>query len=516
MITRIVVRKNQYRDSVFLMVVNQKARDLAGIREIAIMMGTDNNKDLMAKVGFDASEMRSATSNDMIICIRAESEDHIVDALLEIDTLLVKKMRPDEQNSTFKTLDAALRERPGTNLAVISVPGQFAAREARKALNHGLNVLLFSDNVSLEEEIELKQLAQQADRIVMGPDCGTAIINHVGLAFANVVKPGHIGIVAATGTGLQEVAGIMDRMGEGITQAIGTGGRDLSDRVKGLSMMKGIDILENDTETKVIVALSKPPGPNTAKDVLKKISACSKKTIVNFIGLDQKAVQEAGGIPAATLEEAAEKAVAALRGSQYEKKDFSIPEKDVAAVIKNEQRRMSAGQKYVRGLYSGGALCDEALAVMSGRLGGIFSNIPLRPELRMEDLSRGHLHSCIDLGDDYFTRGKPHPMIYPDVRKSYIEKEALDPEVAVLLLDVVLGYGAHMDMAGALSESLLWAKAHVEAKGGYLSIIASVCGTKNDPQDFDQQVKKMKDCGVVVMPSNAQAARLAAYICHTK
>lgn len=513
MITRIIVRKNQYRDSVFLMVVNKQAMSLPGIEEIAIMMGTDNNKDLMIKVGFEEAEFNETTANDMVICIRAESEGHIEAALLEIDKLLVKKMRPEEQQDTYKTLDAVMRERPETNFAVISIPGEFAAREAKKALNHGLNVLLFSDNVSIEEEIELKSLANEQDRIVMGPDCGTAIINYVGLAFANVCKPGNIGVVAATGTGLQEVVGVIDRMGEGITQAIGTGGRDLSDRVKGVSMLKGIDILENDPGTKVILIVSKPPGLQTAKKVLKKISSCSKKTVVNFIGADQTAIREAGAIPASTLEEASLKAVAALRGARYEKKDFTLPESEVTDMVQKEKKRMKSGQKYVRGLFSGGALCDEALAIISEHLGDIFSNIPLKPELRIADLSRGFQNSCIDLGDDYFTKGKPHPMIYPDLRNRYILGEASDEQVAVLLLDVVLGYGAHADMAGALSESIRSAKSLVEARGGYLSVVASVCGTKNDPQNYDEQVNTLKECGVVVMPSNAQAARLAAYIC---
>jgi len=513
MITRIIVRKNQYRDSVFLMVVNQQVMKFPGIGEIAIMMGTDNNKDLMMKAGFDSPDMQAATPNDMTICIRAESAEHIEKAIQEIDKLLVKKRRPDEKTDTYKTLDAVMRERPETNFAVISVPGQFAAREARKALNYGLNVLLFSDNVTIEEEIELKNLANRLDRIVMGPDCGTAIINYVGLAFANVVNPGSIGVVAATGTGLQEVVGIIDRLGEGITQAIGTGGRDLSDRVQGISMKKGIDILEEDPATKVIVIISKPPGLQTAADILKKISTCSKKTIVNFIGADPAAVIAAGAIPAKTLEEASLKAVATLRDDVYTAKDFQLSDREVTGLIQKEKKRMQPAQKYVRGLYSGGALCDEALAIMGEQLGGIFSNIPLQPHLKIENLSHGFRHSCIDLGDDYFTQGKPHPMIYPDVRNRYIMSEVENAEVAVLLLDIVLGYGAHIDMAGALSKSIISAKSLAEARGGYLSVVASVCGTQKDPQNFGEQVIKLKQCGVVVMPTNAQAARLAAYIC---
>jgi FdrA protein len=511
-VTKIVTKKNEYRDSVFLMVVNERARSLSGIEEIAVMMGTDNNKDIMREVGFSGSEIDSATANDMLICIRGQSGEMFETALAQIEEMLTRKPPREELEDVYKTLESAVRERPETNFAVISVPGQFAAREAQKALNKGLNVLLFSDNVPLEEEIELKKLASQLDRIVMGPDCGTAIINHVPLAFANVVNPGPIGIVAAAGTGLQEVASLIDREGEGISQAIGTGGRDLSDEVGGLSMLKGIEILEEDEETEVIVLISKPPGPSTMKRVLDRVSQSRKKVIVHFLRGDPELVVRSGAIAAQTLEEAALLAVDTMRGEPYQHKNFSIPEMDLKKMLKQETERINPKQRFVRGLYSGGTLCDEAMLIMSDSVGEVYSNIPLKPDLRLADLSKGQKHSCIDLGDDYFTKGRPHPMISPETRNRYIVGEAEDPEVAVLLLDIVLGYGAHMDMAGALKGSIEAAKSTAEKRGGYLSVVASVCGTVKDPQDFAAQVKKLEEVGVVVMPSNAQAARFATMI----
>jgi succinyl-CoA synthetase alpha subunit len=511
-VTKIVTKKNEYRDSVFLMVVNERARSLPGIEEIAVMMGTDNNKDIMRDVGFSGSEIDYATANDMLICIRGQSGEMFETALAQIEEMLTKKPPREELEDVYKTLESAVRERPGTNFAVISVPGQFAAREAQKALNKGLNVLLFSDNVSLEEEIELKKLASRLDRIVMGPDCGTAIINHVPLAFANVVNPGPIGIVAAAGTGLQEVVCLIDREGEGISQAIGTGGRDLSDEVGGLSMLKGIEILEEDEETEVIVLISKPPGPSTMKRVLDRVSQSRKKMIVNFLRGDPELVARSGAIAAQTLEEAALLAVDTMRGELYQHKNFSIPEMDLKKMLKEETERMNPKQRFVRGLYSGGTLCDEAMLIMSDSVGEVYSNIPLKPELRLADLSKGREHACIDLGDDYFTKGKPHPMISPETRNRYIVSEAEDPEVAVLLLDIVLGFGAHMDMAGALKGSIEAAKSTAEKRGGHLSVVASVCGTVKDPQNFASQAKKLEEAGVVVMPSNAQAARFATMI----
>lgn len=510
--TRILIKKNQYRDSVFLMRINERIRSLPGIEEIAIMMGTDNNKDLIKNVGFSGEEIDSATSMDIVICIRAVGEKEIEEALFQIEDMLTRRPPPEEIEDIYKTLDTVIKERPDTNFAIISVPGQFAAREARKALNYGLNVLLFSDNVPIEEEIELKKLASKKNRILMGPDCGTAIINHVPLGFANMVNSGSIGLVAASGTGLQEVVCLIDRAGEGITQAIGTGGRDLSDKVGGLSMLKGLEILEKDEETKIIILISKPPGPSTTKKILKRVSNFPKKVIICFLGSNPDLILNSGAIPAQTLEEAASLAVSILRNEQYRHRNFTISDEVMKKRLKAETEGMAPSQKFIRGLYSGGTLCDEAMIILKDYVGDVYSNIPLNPKFQLKNLSKGYKHCCIDFGDDYFTKGRPHPMISPEIRKRYILSEAEDPEVAVLLMDIVLGYGAHMDMAGALSKSINIAKSKVKQRGGYLSVVVSVCGTTKDPQNFDSQVKKLTDAGAVVMPSNAQAVRFAAMI----
>lgn len=512
MVTRILIKKNQYRDSVFLMVISEQARSFPGINEIAVMMGTDNNKSLMKEVGFCGSELDSATANDMILCVRGESEDSIKNAFLQIEEMLTRRTRPEELADVYKTLDTVIRERPETNFAIISVPGQFAGRETKKALNHGLNVLLFSDNVPVEEEIELKKLASKVNRIVMGPDCGTAIINHVPLAFANAVTAGPIGLVAASGTGLQEVICLIDRAGQGISQAIGTGGRDLSDKVGGLSMLRGLDILDQDEETEVIVLISKPPGPSTTEKILKQVSKSPKKVIVNFLGCDAGLISNSGAIAGRTLEETAFLAVSAIKGEPYRYENFGMRGVELKKMVENETERMTRDQKFVRGLYSGGTLCDEAILILNGIVGEVYSNVPIQPKLRLQDLSKGYRHCCIDLGDDHFTRGRPHPMISPEIRSRYLVNEAEDREVAVLLLDIVLGYGAHMNMAGALTESIKTAKSKAESRGQYLSAVASVCGTMRDPQDFVSQVEQLRKIGVVVMPSNAQAARFAAMI----
>src|SRR5690606_14776291 len=125
-------------------------------------------------------------------------------------------------------------------------PGVYAAFEAFRALENNLNVMMFSDNVTVEDEIKLKDLAVKKDLLMMGPDCGTAIINGVGLCFANKIKRGPIGLVAASGTGLQEVTVLIDQFGGGISQAIGVGGRDLSKDVMGRMTLHAINALNAD------------------------------------------------------------------------------------------------------------------------------------------------------------------------------------------------------------------------------------------------------------------------------
>jgi hypothetical protein len=277
-------------------------------------------------------------------------------------------------------------------------------------------------------------------------------------------------------------------------------------------MLKGIEILDADDKTEVVVLISKPPGPRAAKRILNRVSQMRKKVIINFLGFNPELIRQSGGIPARTLEETASLAVTALGGDPLDFEDAGLPKGELRERLQKEIHRMSSNQKYIRGLYSGGTLCDEALILIRDWVGEAYSNIPLTPPFRLTDLSKGKENTCIDFGDDFFTKGRPHPMIFPEIRNRYIVSEAGDPELAVVLLDVVLGYGAHPDMAGELSNSIQAAKSTVEDRGGYLSVVSSVCGTMKDPQGYDSQVKKLEEIGVVVLPSNAQAVRFAAMV----
>jgi succinyl-CoA synthetase alpha subunit len=390
----------------------------------------------------------------------------------------------------------------GANLALISTPGEYAAAEAFKALSLGLNVMLFSDNVELKDEIALKRFAQERDLIVMGPDCGTAIINGIPLAFANVVRRGIIGVVGASGTGLQQVTCLVDRWGGGISQAIGTGGHDLHRDVGGISMLQGLKALAADPSTSVIVLISKPPSPEVAGKVLEAAGSAGKAVVVNFLGADPDPVRGGNLYPAETLEDAAAAAVALADGKTP--KAVNVTPSSIAPLV--------PGQRYVRGLYSGGTFCYEASLLLKKKLGQINSNTPVEPGDRLSDVWTSRKHTVIDLGDDLFTRGRPHPMIDHRLRNERLIKEASDPEVAVILLDIVLGYGSHPDPAAEMVPVIQKARDLASDAGRHLAVIAFVCGTAADPQNLSRQETALREAGVILAQSNAQAVRMAASV----
>ena len=445
------VERGRYLDSVALMRLSRRLAALPGVQGASMMIGSPSNKALLRDAGLLAAEGDAATPNDIVIAVRASDERAARSALGSALDLPVEAKT--SQVSSSRSLAGALDALPGANLALISVPGEFAAAEARRALQAGLHALVFSSGVPLEEERALKQLAAQKGLLLMGPDCGTALIAGTPLAFANAVPRGDIGIVSASGTGLQEVACLIARMGGGVSHGIGVGGRDLDEAVGALGTLAAIDALERDAATKTIVLISKPPAPRVAEQVLARLSKCKKRNVVCFLGLDKPGL-------APTLRAAAEMATGK-----------KLPEEKI------EQKKVKGR---VEALYSGGTLCSEAELIF-----------------RRHGLAG---HRFIDLGDDQYTRGRPHPMIDPEIRNDRLATALADPLVGMILVDIVLGYGAHRDPAGVLAREKLSQK----------TVIASVVGTEADPQVRSLQVARLRDAGVLVAPSNAQAAELAA------
>ncbi len=365
-------------------------------------------------------------------------------------------------------------------------------------------MLLFSDNVSLEDEIALKRYAVAHGLLLMGPGAGTAILNGVALGFANVVPKGPVGIVAAAGTGLQEVSSLIAKYGSGISQGIGTGGRDLKEQVGGLMMLAGIKALQDDPETGVIVLVSKPPAAGVASKMLEQARQSKKPTVVCFLGGDLEPDAAQGSIRSSrTLEEAAQLGAKAAGISRF-------PMSSKTAEISGKPH-FAPGQRYIRGLFSGGTLCYEAQVIWRDLLKEpVFSNAPLVAATQMPDSLHSQGHSAVDLGEEEFTVGRPHPMIDNDLRIRRLLQEANDPETAVIMLDVVLGYGAHLDPASELAPAVYKARQIRANAGGELLVVASVTGTEGDPQGLSRQVDFLEQAGVIVCESNAAAARLVA------
>ena len=486
------VRRGFYLDSVALMQLSAELAALAGVEDAVAMNGTPSNLRIMREAGLLAPPGEPTGPNDLVVAVRAAGEAEARDALAHARSALAREIAPQEAGEWRpRTLDGAVDRMSDANLVLVSTPGDHAVREARRALDRGLNVMLFSDNVPLEAERALKDRAHALGLLVMGPDCGTAYIAGAPIAFANVVPRGRVGVIAASGTGLQEVAVLLARTGAGISHGIGVGGRDLSDAVGGASTLDAIDLLASDPGTDHLILVSKPPGPGTARLVFERIAASGKPCTAVVFGTDGIEAPPGGPVAVPTLKDAVERATGRPIAPGY----------DAAAIARSEAKRLGPGRHALHGLFCGGTLATEAHAVLAaagiGAVSGPGSSAP--PGANAP-------HLVIDLGADEHTVGRPHPMIDPALRTAKLREALVDPRVAVVLLDVVLGLGAHPDPARPVCESVR------DADGDRPAVVASVCGTRDDPQDRERQAAMLAGAGVAVAPSNADAASVAAAI----
>ncbi len=497
-----IIKNNTYYDSVTLMVITSEITKIPGVGGASVCMGTELNKEMLVASGLSSPDTENATPNDLIIAFETDDSSVKDDVLKAVDELLKKKNHGSVSGGATVaapiSLKTGLSEEPDANLAIISVPGRYAFIEAQKALLSGLNVMLFSDNVSLEEEKLLKTYAVKKGLLMMGPDCGTSIINNKGLCFANEIRKGNIGIVGASGTGIQEVTVLIDKFGGGITQAIGVGGRDLSSEIDGIMMLNVLESLENDEETKIILLLSKQPSQSVASKIITAAENCSKTVVICFMGYSEGVTNSKNVFFVPTLEDAALKALE-LTGIKpdIELEDISFSE-DLA-------KKLSSEQKYVKGLFCGGTLCSEAKYVFNNYLVASSNGKALADTLTKN-------HTFLDLGDDKYTMGKPHPMIDPTIRNGKIVEEAKNKETAAIILDFVIGYGAHDDPASVALKYIQEAK----ATSPNMVIIAYVCGTEKDFQGLQKQKDILTSAGVIIADSNAQAARIAAEVIRRK
>lgn len=494
-----IIEKNSYQDSIVLMLLTNYLETMDGVNNVQVMMGTPANKDIFKTGGLATPELEAATPNDMVIVLDVDDADQIDDLMAKAQDYLDEQGKGNDEdagNERVKTWDKALELGKDAPVALISVPGVYAANEVEKALDAGKHVFCFSDNVTIEDEARLKQLAHEKGLLLMGPDCGTGIANGLPLAFANRVRKGGIGIVGASGTGIQEVTTIIHKLGAGVTNAIGTGGRDLKAAVQGTTFKDGIALLDQDDSVKVIVAISKPPAKEVRDDVVDLLRAAHKPVVAIFLGEKPEAHEE-GLYRAYTLEETAKIAVNLLngKGPRIDEAPLTVP--DI---------QLEPQQKYIKGYYSGGTLAYEAATLMNDAL-----------DLNAENGVDGYIlkkdgYEVIDLGDDVFTQGRPHPMIDATKRKEMMVEAGNDPETAAILIDIVLGYGAHGNMAGELEGAIKKVISDARTQGRQLPVIGTIVGTDIDPQDYAQQKKTLEDAGVILCQNNAQAVKTALAI----
>lgn len=495
--TKIRLINDTYLDSVLQLAGTRAMRDRPGVDWATAAMATPANVATLRDEGFDDEALSSAGANDLVLAVRAESAEAAADALRAADAALfaAAPTAAARAEAPPRTIERALERQSGSDVAVISVPGDYAALEAHKALTAGLDVLLFSDNVPVEQEIELKDRATALDRLVMGPGAGTAMLGGTCLGFANVVRPGRVGVIAAAGTGAQEAMSLLDRWGAGVSAVIGLGGRDLTDAVDGRMAKLALRRLRAEGGTDAILLVSKPPAARVARDVVH--AAGDAPFVAALIGLrDEIGVPD--NVRVSRTLESGVLATLEVLGLPTPDVVGDLPQRVAAALT-----RLTADRTLVRGLFSGGTLCYESLVILSEVLGTVYSNTPLDPSLGLPEPAGGNV--CLDLGEEEYTRGRPHPMIDPEARIELLRAQGEDERVAAVLLDVVIGYGAHPDPAGRLAPVC----AAIHDAGGP-QVVAYVLGTPADPQDFDLQRRRLEDAGCIVTETAARASLAAA------
>jgi len=501
---KIVLNKNRYVDSVSLMSIGDRVKKLEGVHDVEVAMGTPANMEIITELGFDLPG--DISPNDLVIAVSCDTEAQVESSLKLVDDILNHKVDGEEQVTIYHSLDDIDLAKDPYDLVQISLPGEYAANEARKAINMGMDVFIFSDNVSLDEELELKQLGVEKGCLVMGPDCGVGLIGGVALAAGSIVRPGSIGIVGASGSGAQEVACIIEKCGYGVSTIIGTGGHDLYPQIGGISMIEGMKRLEKDPETTVIVLVSKLADLNVMEKVLTKADLLSKPVVAVFLGSDEKLFQNHKTHGTFSLEEAAIEAVRLVSGKTPA---FGFTEEQLREIIKQEMLHFTPEQKYFRGIYCGGTFTEEGLIYFSQHNRGVplYSNLKNRYSIKLDSHLVSKENSILDLGSEDFTEDAPHPVFDPSIRLKRFYKEIEDPEVAVILLDFITGPGVHEDPITPFVRAY---EKEVVGKGRSVTVITSICGSLEDPQNIVEKADLLRNAGIIVTDSNYQSTRLAS------
>ena len=489
--TRCEIRPGAYADSIVLMQLQSALSQLPGVLDAGVVMGTPANLELLRASDLYRGEAAAVGPDDLVLVVKAEDDAAAAEALARVDELLARRRSGAEEELRSRSLSAALKLLPEARWVAISVPGRYAAGVAREALELGRHVFLYSDNVSLAEEVALKTRAADSGLLVMGPDCGTAIIQGVGLGFANRVRRGRIGLVGASGTGLQSITSRLHALGAGVSHALGTGGRDLAVEVGAVTARQGLDLLARDPDTQVVVLVSKPPAPEVATPLLAAARSTGKPVVVYFLGTPLP-IRRLGNLHfAGSLEAAARQAAALL-------------EDGVAPEERRDELRSETGGQFLRGLFAGGTLALEAVQTLQAFLTPVHSNLSAAGATPLPDPARSLGHTVLDLGADELTVGRLHPMIDQELRLRRLKQEAKDPEVGLILLDLVLGHGSHPDPAAELAPAI---REILEERP--LDVVALLVGTDEDPQDLAAQRERLSEAGARVVSTLQEAIEIA-------
>lgn len=504
------IEKGRYIDSLETLFAMTVLMEQEGVSNGYVGVASNVFKEDVVAAGLGTSELDCTTSNDFVIVADCDSKASFDAAVAAVYASFEVEDSAQVEES-FVSTKAAVQKHPEINLCSVSVPGEYAYAEVKKALNAGLHCVVFSNNVPLEQEREMKLLAREKGLLCMGPDCGVANINGAALVLSSINSRGPFGIVGASGTGIQHVAAIMHEAGSGVSQTIGTGGNDCKDAVGGIMMLMGIDAMEADPETKYIALISRKPGDTVLLKLLERIKTCRKPVVALFMGCDREVVEASGAIYASSLDDCAIQCLK-LIGIDYP----LATEEELTAVAAEEVKKLAPEQKYLRGLYTGGTYMDEAANAMIPRIGTVWSNCPIHPQWKLEDSYVSKENACVDYGEEEFTLGRPHPAIDPSIRKPAILREAMDGEVAVIVLDFILTPPGHMDPTGYVIDDIKLAQKMAEEEGRHITFIASVLGTTADLQDKNKQERQLRKAGVIVCQTNYRAAVLASEIIRQK
>jgi succinyl-CoA synthetase alpha subunit len=515
-----LVKPNFFRDSIQLMRLSEEAKKVAGVQDAVVSMGTPTNKLLMKQMGLLGKEGADAGEGDMVLALRLSSDVNSAETIKEVQRLVTAppSQAPDARaGETFYGIETALERHPEANLAVVSVPGQQAFTPSMELLKKGINVHLFSDHVPIDQEYDLKSYASSHGLLLMGPGAGTSIIHGVGIGFANAVKRGNIGIVAAAGTGLQEASVLLDGIGLGVSEAFGVGGSDVSERIGGIMTKQCLGLLEGDKRTALIMIIAKTPTRKVMEEIMVFAeSKTSKPMVACFLGLSTPR-GGAGRIRQCSTLHSAVAAAARISGktpTDRFAREMSMSQDQLAKLAKQLSTGLTKQQKYVRGLYSGGTLAHETLLVFRELVGEAYSNTPLSRRFALRDPASSRGNSIVDMGDEFFTAGRAHPMIDPTLRRLRLLQEARDNSVAVIMLDVVLGYGSSSDPGGALAGAIVEATDEAKKNRRKLIVMAHICGSLSDSQSFKDQAKKLSEAGVHLFPTNTLMAIAAVLTTH--